>query len=228
MGRAPQSPFSVRGRRAALPVTAAALLCLLAACADGTGASDTGPTRTPSPGGGATTAPGRDDGTGPATTAPTTTPGTPDTESPVTQSGAAAPRCHTSELRARLGRPSPGAGQRNFPIVLTNRADRTCTVRGYPGAAFVDASGRQLGPDPRRSPDTPATVSLAPGASAWAGLTFASPEISGARTAEPKELLVTPPDERDPLRVAWTSGEVPVGGNESTVFLTVLQPGTGG
>lgn len=222
MGRAPQSPFSVRGRRAALPVTAAALLCLLTACADGTGASGT-----PSAGEGATTAPGTDAGTGPATTTPATTPGTPDTESPVTQSGAAAPRCHTSELRARLGRPSPGAGQRNFPIVLTNRADRTCTVRGYPGAAFVDASGRQLGPDPRRSPDTPATVSLAPGASAWAGLTFASPEISGARTAEPKELLVTPPDERDPLRVAWTSGKVPVGGNESTVFVTILQPGTG-
>ncbi|MEU2785594.1 DUF4232 domain-containing protein [Streptomyces sp. NPDC007110] len=209
-------------------MTAAALLCVLAACADGTGASDTTPTRTPSAGGEATTAPGTADGTGPPTTPVTTTPGTPDTESPVTQSGGAAPRCHTSELRARLGRPSPGAGQRNFPIVLTNRADPTCTVRGYPGAAFVDASGRQLGPDPRRSADTPATVTLAPGASAWAGLTFASPEISGARTAEPKELLVTPPDERDPLRVPWTSGEVPVGGNASTVFVTVLQPGTGG
>ena len=216
MGHAPRSPFSTRVRRAVLPVTAAALLCGLTACADGTGTPETAPTRT-------TTAPG----TGPPTT-PAATPGTPDTESPVTQSGGAAPRCHTSELRARLGRPSPGAGQRNFPIVLTNRADRTCTVRGYPGAAFVDASGRQLGPDPRRSPDTPATVMLAPGASAWAGLTFASPEISGARTAEPKELLVTPPDERDPLRIAWTAGEVPVGGNESTVSVTVLQPGTGG
>lgn len=233
MGRASKSPHSTRGRpgrRTALPVTAAALLCVLAACSDGGGPSDPGPTRTPSgtTEGATTTPPGTADGTGPAATAGTVTPGTPDTESPVTQSGAAAPRCHTSDLRARLGRPSPGAGQRNFPIVLTNRADRTCTVRGYPGAAFVDADGRQLGPDPRRSPDTPAPVTLAPGASAWAGLTFASPEISGARTALPKDLLVTPPDERDPLRIPWTAGEVPVGGNESSVFLTILQPGTGG
>ncbi|EGX54412.1 lipoprotein, partial [Streptomyces zinciresistens K42] len=104
------------------------------------------------------------------------------------------------------------AGQRNFPIVLTNRSERTCTVRGYPGAAFVDASGTRLGPDPKRSPDTATAVSLAPRASAWAGLTYASPEISGARTALPAALLVTPPDEREPLRAAWTGGEVPVAG----------------
>ncbi|CAM5227220.1 Lipoprotein OS=Streptomyces glaucescens OX=1907 GN=SGLAU_29975 PE=4 SV=1 [Streptomyces glaucescens] len=52
------------------------------------------------------------------------------------------------------------------------------------------------------------------------------PEISGARTATPAA-LVTPPDEREPLRVPWTAGEVPVGGNESTVSLTVLRPGPG-
>ncbi|MET9831056.1 DUF4232 domain-containing protein [Streptomyces sp. NPDC006385] len=150
------------------------------------------------------------------------------TGGPTTESAASAARCHTSELRASIGRPSPGAGQRNFPIVLTNQSDRTCTVCGYPGAAFVDASGEQLGPDPKRSPDTPTTVELAPGRSAWAGLTFASPEISGARTAVPEALLVTPPDERDPLKVAWTAGAVPVAGNESSVFLTVVQPGTGG
>jgi hypothetical protein len=146
----------------------------------------------------------------------------------VTQSSATTTRCHTAELRARIGRPSPGAGQRNFPIVLTNTGERTCTLYGYPGAAFVDAAGKQLGPDPKRSADTPMTVRLTPGRSAWAGLTFASPEISGARTAVPNALFVTPPDERDPLKVAWTAGKVPVGGNKSSVFLTILQPGTGG
>ncbi|KMS77210.1 lipoprotein [Streptomyces viridochromogenes] len=210
-------------------VTAVALLGLLAAC-DG-GADSTGAARTPAATSGRTTGSATAD-TGSPTTGPGTTgPGTADTvgtESPVTQSGAAAPRCRTSELRASIGRPSPGAGQRNFPIVLTNTADRVCTVRGYPGAAFVDASGKQLGPDPKRSPDTPTTVTLAPGRSAWAGLSFASPEISGARTALPTALLVTPPDERDPLKVTWTAGEVPVAGNESAVRLTVVQPGTGG
>ncbi|WP_262505089.1 DUF4232 domain-containing protein [Streptomyces sp. TRM68367] len=122
----------------------------------------------------------------------------------------------------------PGAGQRNFPVVLTNTSGRTCTVHGYPGAAFVDASGRQLGPDPQRSPGpSPGTVTLAPGDSAWAGLSYSSPEISGARTATPAALLVTPPDERDPLRVPWTAGEVPVGGNASSVRLTVFSAGSG-
>lgn len=207
-------------------MTAVALLGLLAAC--GNGADTTGAARTPAGTSSRTAASATADTRSPVTEPGSTGPGTADTESPVTQSGAAAPRCHTSELRASIGRPSPGAGQRNFPIVLTNTADRTCTVRGYPGAAFVDASGKQLGPDPKRSPDTPTTVTLAPGRSAWAGLSFASPEISGARTALPAALLVTPPDERDPLKVPWTAGEVPVAGNESSVRLTVLQPGTGG
>ncbi|MFF7531724.1 DUF4232 domain-containing protein [Streptomyces bobili] len=137
-------------------------------------------------------------------------------------------RCRTAELRASVGRNDPGAGQRNFPVVLTNTSDRTCTVRGYPGAAFLDASGRQLGPDPRRDAGSgPVTVTLAPGRSAWAGLTYSSPEVSGAEAATPTTLLVTPPDERDPLRVPWTGGTVPVSGNASSVRLTVLMPGTG-
>ncbi|WP_406439818.1 DUF4232 domain-containing protein [Streptomyces sp. NBC_01613] len=136
-------------------------------------------------------------------------------------------RCHTSELRASVGRNDPGAGQENFPVVLTNKSSRTCTVRGYPGAAFVDASGRQLGPDPKRSSGSPTTVTLAPGKSAWAGMTFSNPEVSGAHPATPASLLVTPPDERDHLTVTWKGGPVPVSGNASSVFLTVFSPGTG-
>ncbi|MEU1707429.1 DUF4232 domain-containing protein [Streptomyces sp. NPDC005706] len=143
------------------------------------------------------------------------------------KTGATSTRCHTSELRAAVGRNNPGAGQENFPLVLTNRSGRTCTLRGYPGAAFVNASGTQLGPDPKRSSGSPATVTLKPGQSAWAGLTFSNPEISEAKTARPSGLLITPPDERDHLKVAWTAGEVPVGGNSSSVFLTVFSPGTG-
>ena len=136
-------------------------------------------------------------------------------------------RCHTFELRATVGRMDPGAGQRNFPLVLTNISSRTCTLYGYPGAAFVDASGRQLGPDPKRTPDEPATVTLSSGGSAWAGLRHAAPETSGARTATPAALLVTPPDERESLQVPWKAGEVPVAENASSVFLTALGAGSG-
>ncbi|WP_244297946.1 DUF4232 domain-containing protein [Streptomyces griseoflavus] len=91
----------------------------------------------------------------------------------------------------------------------------------------MDAAGEQLGRDPRRAPGDPATVTLAPGDSAWAGLRYASPGVSGADTAVPAALLVTPPDEREPLKVPWKAGAVPVSGNASSVFLTVLEPGTG-
>jgi Protein of unknown function (DUF4232) len=141
------------------------------------------------------------------------------------RSTAGGTRCHTSELRASVGRNNPGAGQENFPVVLTNESSRTCTLYGYPGTAFVDASGKQLGPDPKRSSTEPET--LAPGQSAWAGLSFANPEVSGAGTATPAALVVTPPDEEDPLKVAWKSGEVPVSGNESSVRLIPFSPGTG-
>ncbi|WP_217143465.1 DUF4232 domain-containing protein [Streptomyces sp. AC627_RSS907] len=210
-------------RRAALLASAVAVLGLLTACGDESGTAS-GPRPPGAPQASRTAGP--DSGT---TTAPAvgTTPGDTPGSASASASARADGRCHTSHLRAAVGRADPGAGQRNFPVVLTNTSKNTCTLHGYPGAAFVDASGRQLGPDPERAPASPRTVTLAPGKSAWAGLSFSSPQISGARTATPAALLVTPPDERDPLEVKWTAGEVPVGGNASSVSVTVLDAGTG-
>jgi Protein of unknown function (DUF4232) len=188
--------------------------------ASGTAAPATGTTKSPAS---ATSAPSGTS-TGAASSSPSKAAPSPsggDTATP-----AASTRCHTSELRASVGRNDPGAGQENFPVVLTNKSGRTCTVRGYPGAAFVSASGSQLGADPRRESGSPATITLKPGQSAWAGLTFSNPGISGAKTATPAALLVTPPDERDSLKVTWTGGAVPVSGNSSSVFLSVFSPGT--
>ncbi|MFD4968994.1 DUF4232 domain-containing protein [Streptomyces sp. NPDC058424] len=231
---------SPSARRAALLVGAVALLGLpLTACGHGSGTSGapqkvsgtaapatggtsagtapaTAPGTSSAPSGGAAPPSGTATGSAPGTARNTGGTGTPATST----------RCHTSDLRASVGRENPGAGQENFPVVLTNASGRTCTVRGYPGAAFVDASGRQLGPDPKRSSGTPTTVTLKPGQSAWAGLTFSNPGVSGAKTTTPASLIVTPPDERDHLTVKWAAGEVPVGGNASSVFLTVLSPGT--
>ncbi|MEU5599348.1 DUF4232 domain-containing protein [Streptomyces sp. NPDC020298] len=225
-------------RRAAVLGSAVAVLGLLSACGNDTGngspqkvpgnaspASD-GPT-------GATDTAG---GNSPASPGAAATSGTPSAPKPTGKTGtggdgtvdsAASARCHTSELSAAVGRNDPGAGQENFPVVLTNKSGRTCTLHGYPGAAFEDASGAQLGPDPKRSSGKATTVTLKPGGSAWAGLTFSNPEVSGAKTASPAALVVTPPDERDQLKVKWTAGPVPVSGNSSSVFLTVVSPGTG-
>ncbi|WP_112468386.1 DUF4232 domain-containing protein [Streptomyces triticisoli] len=217
--------------RAALLAGSVAVLGLLTACGSGGGTSGAPQqvSGTAAPATGDTTA-GTAPGTNPATSSGAAPPSSATTGTAHgtggTRTAATSTRCHTSGLRASVGRNDPGAGQENFPVVLTNTSGRTCTVRGYPGAAFVDAAGRQLGPDPRRSPGTPTTVTLRPGRSAWAGLTFSNPQVSGARTATPAALIVTPPDERDHLTVKWTAGQVPVGGNASSVFLTALSPGT--
>jgi hypothetical protein len=208
-------------RRAALLTTAVALLGPLTACGTERASQQLPATDGRTTGTGTAGTPGATAGDSQDAAVPS------DTAVSLAASGHTGDRCHTSQLSASVGRVDPGAGQRNFPVVLTNTSSRTCTLYGYPGAAFVDASGRQLGPDPKRSSGTPETVTLTPGKSGWAGLRFASPEISGARTATPAALLVTPPDERDSLEVKWTAGEVPVGGNASSVFLTTLSAGTG-
>ncbi|MEU9346153.1 DUF4232 domain-containing protein [Streptomyces sp. NPDC048278] len=228
-------------RGAALLVSTVAALGLLTACGNGgqgkspesvsgtaapatgnaSSADSSGTSAVPS-GTGSSSATG-----GSATEGGSSTGGASSTGSTTTSSAASA-RCHTSELTASVGGNDPGAGQENFPIVLTNKSGRTCTVRGFPGAAFVNASGTQLGPDPQRESGTTATaVALKPGQSAWAGLTFSNPEISGAKTATPTALLVTPPDEKASLKVAWKNGAVPVSGNASSVRLGVFSAGTG-
>ncbi|MGW4566138.1 DUF4232 domain-containing protein [Streptomyces sp. NPDC004561] len=219
-------------RHGALLVGTAAVLGLLTACGNGHDVHSNPPVTASG-----TAAPATDGTNTPASAAsaaPSATSGAPSATAPgaTTTAGAgtttitAGTRCHASELRASVGRNDPGAGQENFPVVLTNKSARTCTVHGFPGAAFVNSSGTQLGPDPRRESGSPVTVTLKPGQSAWAGLTFSNPGISGAKTATPAALLVTPPDERDQLKVAWAGGPVPVSGNSSSVSLTVLGPGT--
>ncbi|WP_043670184.1 DUF4232 domain-containing protein [Streptomyces xylophagus] len=225
-------------RRAALLVSAVAVLGLTTtACGNGSGTVSSPQTEsgTAAPAGGDASA----DGSGTPVSSSSGSDTATGTDSTSTSSGSStstssssgvttSSRCHTSELKAKVGGNDPGAGQENFPIVLTNASGRTCTVRGYPGAAFVNASGTQLGPDPQReSGSTATTVTLKPGQSAWAGLTFSNPEISGAKTATPATLVVTPPDEKDPLKVTWTNGAVPVSGNASSVRLTVFSAGTG-
>jgi hypothetical protein len=143
------------------------------------------------------------------------------------ESAAVTTRCRTSGLSASVGPGDAGAGQRAFSVALTNQSGKACFLRGYPGAAFTDAAGGQLGPDPERIPDAPtARVTLAPGESAWAALSYSNPELTDARTAVPKTLLITPPDEHRPLSVRWEGGKVPVSGR-TTLSVTAFTSQTG-
>ncbi|MGV9357369.1 DUF4232 domain-containing protein [Streptomyces misionensis] len=178
-----------------------------------------------SPAGGSTAPGPAGDGTsGPS---PTASPGT-GTASPASAVPATGRRCHTSELRASVGADHPGAGQSNFALVLTNASDRTCTVRGFPGVAFVDGAGEAVTPDPERATDEARqTVTLAPGAAAWSAMTYTNPALTGVTTVTPAALRITPPDETAWIAVRWTGGEVSDTGKASVPRLSPLRAGDG-
>ncbi|MFJ2645678.1 DUF4232 domain-containing protein [Streptomyces sp. NPDC087420] len=152
--------------------------------------------------------------------------GTP-THSGGTSTSAAADRCHTSEVKASVGDNNPGAGQENFALVLTNTSGHTCTVDGFPGLAFLNKAGHHVSVDPERASVTGTLVKLAPGRSAWAPMTFGNPQITGVTTVTPAAVLITPPDEKDALKVAWTGGSVTNTGKASVPSVGVFTAGTG-
>lgn len=215
-------------RRVAAAIGAVAVLSLVTACDGQGGGGDSGARQ---PGAGVSSSASASDSASPGGTASgataTNTAGTGGDASKGSggrTAPAAGARCRAGQLRGHVGANDPGAGQENFPLVVTNFSGRACTLDGYPGAAFVDGSGRQVGPDPRRAAGSPVKITLAPGRSAWAGLSFGNPEISGAKTATPTGILITPPDEKQPLKVDWTGGAVPV---SEAARLTVFRAGNG-
>ncbi|MYV51466.1 DUF4232 domain-containing protein, partial [Streptomyces sp. SID3212] len=144
-----------------------------------------------------------------------------------TGASAGGERCHTSDVKASVGPNNPGAGQENFPLVLTNTSGHTCTVDGFPGVAFLNKAGQQVSVNPERAKVTGTLVELAPGRSAWAPMTFGNPEITGVTTVTPASVLITPPDEKDALKVAWTGGGVTNTGKASVPTIGVFTAGTG-
>jgi hypothetical protein len=104
--------------------------------------------------------------TGPTTTAPGPT-GTPQPATTLTPGGRTA-RCSTSALRIALGSPQGAAGSTYTPLTFTNTGKVACTLYGFPGVSFLDATGRQIGVPASRDPRPSALVTLAPGRTAVA------------------------------------------------------------
>src|SRR5690242_8428019 len=80
---------------------------------------------------------------------PTTPPGS---SAPAAAPPAAVPAagstatCRTSGLRVRLGSRQGTAGSFYAPLVFTNTGSTSCTLRGYPGVAYVaPRTGQQVG-----------------------------------------------------------------------------------
>lgn len=110
----------------------------------------------------------------------------------------AADRCRTDALTAE----ARSTGQGRASVVITNKGGASCTVRGFPSLLFLGESGHtELPVDWAGSPGDAEKLTLAPGASATAELTFTSLDECAPVTA----LDVVPPGESRPLRPAFTT-----------------------
>ncbi len=136
-------------------------------------------------------------------------------------------RCHTGDLKATVGPNHPGAGQENYALVLTNSSGSTCTVYGYPGAAFVNGKGQNVSINPHREGGDKQKITLSPGESAWSALSYSNPQMTGVATVVPDAILITPPDEKKSVTVNWRGGEVTRSGAASVASLSPLRPGDG-
>jgi hypothetical protein len=82
------------------------------------------------------------------------------------------PRCTTGVLSLSHTRHDIGAGNGVEDIVFTNTGSRNCVLGGFPGAAYVAKSGKQLGAAADRQGATHGPITLAPGHKVRARLSF--------------------------------------------------------
>jgi hypothetical protein len=154
----------------------------------------------------------------PATTtpAPATTTAAPTTTRPAPPAGtgsatggapAGTGRCHTSELSLAFGPGGAGAGQRQGTVILQNKSARRCTLFGFGGLQVLDGARRAL-PVTLSRVGTPTLVRFGPRSNQIDKTISWTAVPSGAGCVQPVYVLVTPPDETDPLTGRWPYGAV--------------------
>ena len=140
----------------------------------------------------------------------------------ICRTGTSAARCHTGDLGYSWGTPTPNGNaseQQHAYVELKNTSGHTCALRGFPGVDLVN--GGQRWPL-RRDAQTPATVTLRPGAATRFTITFlpwtAEGNVAGNDFA-PTTVVITPPDETTQQTASWTYGSVCQHGELHTVPL---------
>lgn len=191
-----------------LTATVGAAALLVAGCG---GAADRTTAGRPTP---TSSAPSTADHSGPSgrstpSGSPSAGPGSP------SESALAGPtRCHTSELTASLRPQGAAAGNRYATLVLTNHTAHTCRIYGYGGLGLLDAQHHAIVTHQYRNPaHPPVLVTVTPGHSAstllhWGVVPAGAEQETGPCEPQPSFLSVIPPDETDPLVVAWPDGPV--------------------
>ncbi|GGT05738.1 DUF4232 domain-containing protein [Nonomuraea spiralis] len=134
---------------------------------------------------------------------------------------AAAPRCTAAQLQVRLGTVDAGAGNRNAPLVFTNRSRTACTLYGHPGLIMIDKQGDTLRTRVRRTTGPKRQVTVKPGATARTSLHWTVIETGDEKNCpSPSRLLVIPPDEQSYVNVPFAAGPVCDGGRLDVTPLT--------
>jgi hypothetical protein len=214
MFRVPRFPR----RRPTVPAALllAAVLGGAAACSGGddAGQSTTAPPTTTVAGTGST-APGTTAGTTATTAAPATT-----APAPVST------RCHAGDLRMEVAETGASAGHWHALLLFTNAGATPCSLEGYPGVSFLDASGGQVGRPAERLASPTAPVMLGPGERAHAALNVSNAFNFGEECGQPvptATVRVFPPDETGDLRAALDTDVCP---NLAMVATGPVFPGT--
>ncbi len=134
------------------------------------------------------------------------------------------PTCAAGDLKMRLGRTSPGAGNVYVPLVFTNDSDRTCELKGYPGVSLLDGSRSMIGKPAHEVRATRHYVNLAPGESGRVILHTLNRGVSSASCWQRAEdLRAYPPGSKASIVVP--AHGLQICGGEFTV--SIMKPGTG-
>jgi Domain of unknown function (DUF4232) len=160
--------------------------------------------------------------------APAPPPATTATTVATTTAPAPVPTCGTSDLSLAAAAGQAGLGHASTVFVLTNASKDACRVDGYPGMAFLSASGSvvlgtvQRGSSYLFDDPGPQPIVLRPGDKASFSLGWTRPNGRSCREAAQAE--VTPPDETTHLTVSARTTICP--GDSPTV--SALVPGDRG
>ena len=137
------------------------------------------------------------------------------TPSPVQSSSTtkATPSCSTSDLALSLGQPNGAAGTSYIDLMLKNKSNTACTIKGYPGVSLVDSHDNQLGQAAiRSSTNQPVLITLKSGQSATATMAFPDPgnfSTPGSCSVSSTKLKVYPPDQTSALEVTLAEQSCP-------------------
>ncbi|MGA2835444.1 MAG: DUF4232 domain-containing protein [Acidimicrobiales bacterium] len=143
-----------------------------------------------------------------AASSSTTSASGPSTTAPPTTSTTVVGGCRTSALAISIGAPNGTAGATHYGFTFRNTGSTACTLYGFPGVSFLDASGSQIGAAAQREGNVAiATVTLSVGGSAYSSVAVTDPGIppcSGSATAA--QIRIYPPGQTQSTSVAAPSG----------------------